>query len=148
MIKLGDHKPQIALTWLKKFVFVMSLLLHCDFIKTPSVQTWFVYFFVSVQPSSTNFESVSPSSAWIKICFRTKPFWLRSPKRDKSCPNAMKKVTKYSPQLKFWPNVPKWSRISTPKYINCWNQASASEMMTTGQKCVLPKLSRLETTEL
>ena len=33
----------------------MSLLLHCDVIKTPSVQTWFVYFFVSVQPLSTNF---------------------------------------------------------------------------------------------
>ena len=55
MSKLGDHKPWIALTWVKKFVFVMSLLLHCDVIKTPSVQTWFVYFFLSVQPLSTNF---------------------------------------------------------------------------------------------
>ena len=33
----------------------MSLLLHRDVIKTPSVQTWFVYFFVSFQPLSTNF---------------------------------------------------------------------------------------------
>ena len=32
----------------------MSLLLHCDVIKTPSVQTWFAYFFLSVQPLSTN----------------------------------------------------------------------------------------------
>ena len=55
MSNFGDHKPRIALTWLKKFVFVMSLLLHCDVIKTPSVQSWFVYFFVSVQPLSTNF---------------------------------------------------------------------------------------------
>ena len=27
----------------------------CDVIKTPSVQTWFAYFFVSVQHLSTNF---------------------------------------------------------------------------------------------
>ena len=29
---------------------------YCDVIKVPSVQTWFVYFSLSVQPLSTNFE--------------------------------------------------------------------------------------------
>ena len=33
----------------------MSLPLHCDVIRPLLVQTWFVYFFVSVQPLSTNF---------------------------------------------------------------------------------------------
>ena len=56
--KLGDHKPRIALTWLKKIVIVMSLpcfSLYCDVIRPLSVQTWFVYFFVSLHPLYTNF---------------------------------------------------------------------------------------------
>ena len=48
MGQLGDYKPRIALTWLKKFEFVTSapyffLTLWCH--KTLLVQTWFVYFF-------------------------------------------------------------------------------------------------------
>ena len=53
MYHLGDHKQWIVLTWLKKFVFVIALTLWRH--KAPSVQTWFAYFFLSVQPLSTNF---------------------------------------------------------------------------------------------
>ena len=42
----------------QKIAFVMSLPLHCDVIRPLSVPTWFVYFFVSVQPLSTNFSDV------------------------------------------------------------------------------------------
>ena len=31
-------------------VITLFIYLHCDVIKAPSVQTWFVHFFVSVQP--------------------------------------------------------------------------------------------------
>ena len=38
-------------------VITLAISLRCDIIKAPSVQTWSVYFFVSVQPLSTNFAS-------------------------------------------------------------------------------------------
>ena len=31
-------------------VITVFIYLHCDIIEAPSVQTWFVHFFVSVQP--------------------------------------------------------------------------------------------------
>ena len=42
----------------QKIVFVMSLPLHCDVIRPLLVPTLFVYFFVSVQPLSTNLSGV------------------------------------------------------------------------------------------
>ena len=58
-----------------------AIYLHCDVIKAPLVQTWFVYFYFSAQPLSTNFDQVS------KLCFdftkATKNFHQRAPiKRD------------------------------------------------------------------
>ena len=47
----------------KKIVFVMpspwllAFYLRCDVIKVTSVQTWLVYFFLRVQPLSTNLGS-------------------------------------------------------------------------------------------
>ena len=42
----------------------MSLPLHCDVIRPLSVQTWFVYFFVSLQSLSTNFASRYVQIMW------------------------------------------------------------------------------------
>ena len=38
-------------------IITLAIYLHCDVIKVPLVQTWLIYFFLSVQPMSTNFES-------------------------------------------------------------------------------------------
>ena len=71
----------------------MSLLLHCDGMKTPSVQTWFVYFFVSVHPLSTNFGRSQSDFRTIKLLLQwpiEKDIWVKLSKPNSPHPTLQK----------------------------------------------------------
>ena len=108
--KSFDLGTTIALTWLKKLVFITSsptFYLHSDIMRHLPVQTWLVYFFFCVQTLSPNFESLYRSIISGPL-LRPRPPWPPSlPPRATPTP--------------AWSSCPRQTRVSASTW---WEERS------------------------